>query len=153
MKKIILLTMVCMVWLNAQNAFTDYMVKYSALAVNDGIKLSNRTYALGTTVDTTYAQDIRRYSSFVVGLQTTDTASITIAYQLSVDGTNWTAATSIDSLRQATATPVTKAYTATTVALGMSYIRFIFTFNKSNLVSIDYPSAVRKYWATLKKVQ
>ena len=150
--KIITLLFFCVISLSAQTT-TDFMTtKLSDSTAISLKRMEGRTFANNITIDTTSPQDLSKYTSYVLGLMTTDSTSCVIKYQLSLDGTNWTAATTIDSLRQTSAVCTTKTVTMTTTALGMKYVRFIFAFTKSNIIStITSVSTIRKYWATLKK--
>jgi hypothetical protein len=84
---------------------------------------------------------------------TTDTVVVVIKYRLSLDGTNWTALTTVDSLRDTTSAVFTKNINMSTLAIGHSYIQFVFSFGKSDVYGTTYASTLRKYWATLKLIQ
>ena len=134
--------------LSAQ-AFTTVLRCSSAVAAKHDVALSARAYTSSTN-DTTYAVDIRKYSSINVTLQTTDSATILIKYRTSLDGTNWTALTTIDSLVQSSDVSVIKNYTASTVAIGCSYVQFAFQFSA---LSRPLGTTTPAYSATVKTIQ
>jgi len=154
MKQLIFLVIFCIASIQAQT-FSNYLVTAATGGniANNGLQIKNRTFAFAG-VDTTTAQDMKEFSGVQLGVQTQDTVALIIKYQLSVDGINWSALTTIDSCVQSADTPTVKGVSLTTVALGMPYIRFIFNFTKSNVYgAITYTSAVRKYSASFKKIR
>lgn len=137
----------------AQNAFTDFMTTKQSDSTAISLKrIENRTWTF-STVDTTAPQNIKKYSSINFALMTTDTVVVVIKYRLSLDGTNWTALTTVDSLRDTTSAVFTKNINMSTLAIGHSYIQFVFSFGKSDVYGTTYASTLRKYWATLKLIQ
>jgi hypothetical protein len=141
---------VCVLIADVQaQAFTTVLRCSSAVAAKHDVALSNRAYTSSTN-DTTYAVDIRKYSSVNLTLQTTDSATILIKYRLSLDGTNWTTLTTIDSLVQSADGVAIKNYTASTVALGCSYVQFALAFSA---LSRPAGTTTPAYWATVKTIQ
>ena len=137
----------------AQRGSTDFMTtKQSDSTAISLQRIENRTWSF-STIDTTAPQEITQYSSVNCAVMTTDTCVVTIKYQLSLDGVNWTNVVTADSLRDTTSAVYTKNVNSSTVALGHSYIRYIFSFAKSNVYGgTTYTSTKRKYWATLKLI-
>jgi len=135
----------------ASAQYTDFMTtKVSDSTAISLKRMENRTWAFGT-IDTTAPQNIKTYQTIVSAIVSTDTGAVTVSYQLSLDGTNWTAAVLYDSLRNTAGGVASDNTNLSTIALGYSYIRLIYSFNKSNIYgSTTYTSTLRKYWATLK---
>ena len=134
----------------AQRASTDYMTTKESDSTEISLqRIEDRTWSF-TTIDTTAPQDIRQFNSIYCALMTTDTCVVTVKYQLSLDAVNWTAVATLDSLRDTTSAVFTKNFDCSTVALGHSWIRYLFSFSKSDVYGTTYPSTLRKYWATLK---
>lgn len=138
----------------SQSNFGDFMTTISSGGANSNLRMEGKTWTFAS-IDTTAPQKIGNYGTVVLGLMTTDTVVVTTKYQLSMDGTNWSAATASDSLKWVTGnTTTTKGITFSTIALGQKYIRFLLTYNKSNVYgSTTYTSTARKVWAFLKVSQ
>lgn len=90
--------------------------------------LVNRAYNAGTN-DTTQA--IQTGKSTFLTLASKDSASLTIKYQLSLDGVNWGALTTTDSLSTANDNGDAKSLNVDNIALGAPFVRFTFSQNPS----------------------
>lgn len=130
--------------------FSQFPVTFKTImsgSSTQGAKMEGKTFTFGST-DTTQPQNISASSVVHLGLQTTDTVSVIIKYQLSMDGQNWSTVVTLDSSRQTAAGVIRKGLNLSTATLGMFYIRYLFKFTKSNVYgSTTYSSANRKYWA------
>lgn len=135
----------------SQSGYTSPMAVRHAVAPTMDTLITERTWLFGQ-IDTTSAIDLGGFGNALPAIQTTDTVSVIIKYQLSQNGTDWTAITTLDSSRQTSATSAVWSSNITTTVLGKRYIRFTFSFTKSNVYgSTTYASTSRKYWATIKR--
>ena len=145
MKRILFLALILPVLASAQFPVTFKTIMSGSST--QGAEMKGKTFTFGST-DTTQPQNISASSVVHLGLQTTDTVSVIIKYQLSMDGQNWTSVVTLDSSRQTSSGTAVKALNLSTATLGMFYIRYLFQFTKSNVYgSTTYSSANRKYWA------
>lgn len=130
MKKYIFLILGFFIWCDALSQGTP---KFELLSTrNTGSTFSKsinaRTYTI-TTIDTTLAMQTVDWKTNVLCLQTLDTATILISYQLSTNGTNWFAKVLQDSLQNKTTTGTVKTTDFSSIVLGSPFIRFIFAFD------------------------
>lgn len=104
--------------------------KYDFVKTKGGTSVLNKAYT-GTTLDTTQALGLAAWTNNFVNVSSADSASVTIKYQLSVDGVNWGVLTTADSLSTASNTGDVKSVNLSTYAVGSPFIRFIFALNPS----------------------
>jgi hypothetical protein len=149
MKKLLLFVLLSAITVQAQTAFTDYLVIKSGNTAKEGVQIKLRTFSASTT-DTTYGQDVRKFAGINVTLQSKDIVTILIKYQLSTDNVTWTTIATIDSLSQSGTGSTIKNVNVSTVGLGVSYIRFVFAVS-ANAFAIGTTTPV--YTATFKKIE
>jgi hypothetical protein len=102
-------------------------------------------------IDTTSAIYIGPYTYVTLTVGATDTISMNITYQFSIDGGTWTEEVETDSLVIQTDISLgTKSILLAAVSLGHPFIRFIFDIN-ANPMALGTTSAY--YWARIKLVQ
>lgn len=104
--------------------------RLSSTATVSGSSTTGKPYT-GSTVDTLMATGLSEYSATYLNIQSQDSASLTIKYQLSLDATHWGALTTADSLSTASNTGDVKSIHVDTFALGVPFIRFIISQNPS----------------------
>ena len=95
-----------------------------------GSSLTNRPYT-GSTVDTVAILGTSDYSKTYLNLASLDSASLTVKYQLSLDGSNWGVLTTADSLSTASNTGDVKSILLDTYQLGAPFMRLVISQNPS----------------------
>jgi len=128
MRKLIFLLMGFFIWQSALSQYTNED-RYIALNMNLGnnvAKIQNRTYT-ASTVDTTEWLDIANLANVYLTLQSKDSCTLLINYQLSIDRVALGVSTLIDSLSSSAAAGNLKSLNALTTAIGSPYVRYIFT--------------------------
>jgi hypothetical protein len=94
------------------------------------VTLQNVAYTTGQ-IDTCEAIQPWQFASVSIAVQSLDSASITIKYRSSIDGTNWGQVTTLDSL--STADAGYKEIALTTGTLYANYVQMILTVNAFRL--------------------
>lgn len=146
MKKIfIVLLLLPIIAVSQMSNANNPMIK-SKVASKEGKYIAGRAFT-STTCDTTYSQDIRKWSSIYVTVQTLDSATVLIKYQLSLDGSNWGTLTTKDSLQQISDGVMIKNVDFSNVAQGAGYIRFVFQFSNYS----GYLGSTTPYYTVLIK--
>lgn len=147
---VILLSSLCM----GQNRTYTNDYKFIKKWTTNGTTLSNSDIRKASftvnTVDTTEAIQIGDYKTILLNLQSFDSATILIKYQLALDTvsftTGWSTLTTIDSLTQSADGSVIKSKDLTSTVLGAKFVRFVFDFDN---VSGYLGSTSPKYSATI----
>jgi hypothetical protein len=111
--------------------------------VDSSTQILNRTYT-AAKLDTTEAIGCLPWVNTYVNLQTKDSASIHIKYQLSIDGVTWGVLTTIDSLSTASNTGAFKSVSMGATILGANYIRFILNTTAFNLGEAEVKPGAHK---------
>ena len=122
MKKIFLLLFLPCVMFGQSNISNK--VEY-AKTFRLGTQILNLAYVANQS-DTSQIVKCSDYTSTFVTVQSKDSASIHIKYQLSVDGVTWGTLNTQDSLSTASNTGDVKSLNMSTIALGANYIRYVF---------------------------
>lgn len=104
----------------------------------------------GTTTDTTEAVNLAQYKTVFYTVQAIDSATILISYRLSVDGQNWSAFTTKDSLSHGADGTGLKSIDFTSTALGAKYVQFRNTFS-TNAFAAGTTSPRYSTFLSLKK--
>lgn len=128
MRKLIFLLMGFFIWQSALSQYTNED-RYIALNMNEGnntAKIQNRTYT-ASTVDTTEWLHLANLANVYLTLQSKDSCTLLINYQLSVDRVALGTSTLLDSLSTASNAGNAKTLNFGTTSLGAPYARFIFT--------------------------
>lgn len=128
---------------NYTNPARAIKINHSSTAQPD-TEIFQRTY---TTVlaDTTEVLNCGDFTSVYVVLQSLDTATILVKYALSVDGKNFPAYQTIDSLQVKASTGTVKSVNFTTTAGGAKFVRFILAFDTKSFSWTNL--AAKKYSA------
>jgi hypothetical protein len=124
---------------------TSYLKIRSTISGKNNVTIKARSYT-SATCDTTWAYDVSGYSSMSITVQTQDSATILIKYQLANDTSYWFDLTTIDSLKSGNSGNRIKLDFSKFVA-GTKYIRFVFEFSaKAYAMGTSSPtySAIRK---------
>ena len=105
---------------------TDFVTVSGSGNVPSYTKIDNYALTSATSITTT-AVDIGNAKSVYFAISAEDTGVVLISYQLSVDGTNYGAATLKDSLVSVpgTAAATLKVVDFSTIATGGSFIKFV----------------------------
>lgn len=109
-------------------------------------EILNKAYA-AATLDTTQTVDASYFKEAWLTVQSKDSGSILISYQLSLDGVTWGVATLYDSLSTASNAGAARLTNLSTVAAGAPYFRLILDPNVFNL---GFSSATYSARITLK---
>ena len=88
--------------------------------------INGRTYT-ASTVDTTQWYQVSNFKTLYISLQSKDSCTLLVNYQLSLDGTNVGVSTLIDSLSTAVNAGAVKVMDHTAQILGSTFVRWIFT--------------------------
>ena len=88
--------------------------------------INARTYT-ASTVDTTAFYQVANFKTLYISLQSKDSCTLLVNYQLSLDGTTLGVSTLIDSLSTAVNAGAVKVMDHTAQILGASFVRWIFT--------------------------
>jgi hypothetical protein len=91
----------------------------------NGTAILNQAYA-SAQLDTTQAIKCSEFAGHFVSVQSKDSASIHIKYQLSVDGVTWSLLATQDSLSTASNTGDIKTLNMTSVVNGSNFVRYVF---------------------------
>lgn len=105
----------------------------------------DRSYAGGVT-DTTEAIALDQFKTPYLTLVTTDSATFLIDYRLSVDGVNWSAFTTKDSLSHSTSGNGFKSVDFASTVLGAKYVQFRL---RTSALAFALGTTTPKYWAYL----
>ena len=125
MRKLIFLLMGFFIWQSALSQYTNED-RIIALNMNEGnnvAKIQNRTYT-ATTVDTTEWLHLANLANVYLTLQSKDSCTLLIRYQLSVDRVALGLSTLLDSLSTSAAAGNAKSLNIGTTSLGAPFIRF-----------------------------
>ena len=96
------------------------------VGITNGAQFLNRAYTVHAQTDTTQAIGLFNIARHYISIQSKDSASIIIKYQLSVDGVTWGVLNTQDSLSTASNIGDVETLNMTTEVLGARYVRYIF---------------------------
>ncbi len=113
------------------------------LYTNHNVAIQGKAFT-SSTVDTTQALDISQFITVQIAVQTLDTATCITKYQLSLDGTNWTALAVIDTLSQTADGSVIRSYDCSTIAVGVKFIRWVFSFTAAGVTTPNYTAMSKR---------
>ena len=135
-----------------QAASNEFVVRRATGPVATSV-ISGRAYT-GSSIDTSIAYPCTDWKSFFVTVQSKDSASCLIKYQISADsGTgytamNWSAIATKDSLATTSNTGSAKSVDVSGQILGARWVRFIFDFTSGTLQGTDaatYEAIFKRY--------
>ena len=152
MKKLFFLILISTSVYAQQNATLDYLTRktypqsYSSFSL-----ISGRSYS-ASRLDTTIAYPCADWKSFYVTVQSKDSASCIIRYQISADSggvstMSWSASAIKDSLSTTNNAGDVKSADVSGQVLGAKWVRFIFDFTSG----ATQGSTTNTYSATLKR--
>jgi len=125
MKKVLVVGLLCI------TALTQAQNQYNINGIfndNNSASLAGAAF-VAATIDTTEALYVPNFKTLYVNVFAADSCTILIKYQLSSDGSNWTAVATKDSLSHGADGYGFKSVDFTSTVLGAQYVRFHFDFD------------------------